>query len=463
MSSITTDTALLPRIHTLLPDDRIVTDADALETLAYDHGVGNPAGRPLAAVYPASTDEVSQVLRVAHETGTIVVPQGARTGVLGESNALDGALLLNLSRMNRILEVDAVNQLARVEPGVINHDLGEAAKAKGLYYPVDPGSVYISTIGGNVATNAGGMRCVKYGVTADSVRALTVVLADGTVLHIGHRSVKWVAGLDLVRLFAGSEGALGVITEITVALVPAPTEFAGAAGLFPTVAAAVDAAQRIMASPASPSALELLDGMSMRAINAYAPESDLPEDAGAMLIVESDETGRSAADAARFAGVFREAGATRVIEAPDADAVSRLLDIRRNLYPGLLARYKAILTEDVGVPRGQILDLYRGIERAARETGAQVATGGHVGDGNLHPLIGFDPDDAASVATAHAAFERILRASVALGGTISGEHGIGSLKHDERGLELAPEVLEVQRRIKAALDPRGILNPGRKV
>ncbi len=453
--------SVLSDLAAALPSDRIVTDPETLRTHASDSGNAIPAGTPLALVFAESTEEVQIVLRAAMATGTPVVPQGSRTGVVGGANAIDGCILLSLSRMDRILSIDEKDQLAVVQPGVIGNALREAAAARGLFYPPDPGSVYLSSLGGNIATNAGGMCCVKYGTTKQFVRSLDVVLADGTLIQVGHDTVKGVAGLDLADLFVGSEGTLGVVTEATMALLPAPGEVHGASGAFATMEDALRASQEIMASPYSPSALELMDGEIVRAIRRFDPSVPLPDNAEAILLVQSDEQDRAAADVAYYSGVFERNGAIETATAHSPEEVTALMDARRLLHPALLAQWGMVMSEDIAVTRSKLIDLLHGIEEAQRATGAPIATGGHVGDGNLHPIIGFD-DTEGSHERAVRAFELIMRTAAELGGTITGEHGVGILKKEAVSAELSADVLSAQRLIKGALDPRGILNPGKK-
>jgi len=460
---LTESDPLVAALRAALTTGQVSTSADVLAASSSDQSSDDRAGRARVRVVARSTDDVAAVLRLAYEAVVPVVPQGARTSVTGASSAVDGCVLLDLSELDAIVEIRVDDQLAVVQPGVLTSDLAAAAADRGLFYPVDPGSFYIATVGGNIATNAGGMRCVKYGVTRDRVRSLTAVLADGTVVRTGHDSVKGVAGYDLTALLVGSEGTLAVITEATLALLPAPGEAAGAAATFASLEDALDAAGRIMAGARRPSALELLDGVAIRAINAYAPASQLPEDAEAFLIVESDEAGRAAADVEHYVRAFEAAGAQSVRVAATASEVAALLDIRRNLHPGLVAAYGAVLTEDVAAPRARLQDLLATIERTARETGAVISTGGHVGDGNLHPLICFDPADDGAREAAQRAFELVLARAVEVGGTVSGEHGIGTLKREAVEAELSPAVRDLQVRVKAVFDPRGILNPGKKV
>ncbi|KAB1658270.1 MULTISPECIES: FAD-binding oxidoreductase [unclassified Pseudoclavibacter] len=451
------------RLTEALGADHVVTGRAELLDHGHDTGVDDSPALALALVLPTSTEEVAAVMAIANDLVIPVVPQGTRTGVVGGADAVPGAILLDLTLMNRILRIDVDDQLVTVQPGVITGDLAAAVREQGLFYPVDPGSVHISSIGGNIVTNAGGMRCVKYGVTGDSVRSLTVVLADGTVVRTGHDSVKGVAGLDLTSLIVGSEGTLGIVTQATLALRPLPGEAAGAAALFPTLEDALAAAAETASNARRPSALEMLDQRTIQAINHFNPNAKLPDDVAAMLIVESDEIGRATEDVAEYQRIFESHHAVRIDLARNAAEVDALLEIRRQLHPALYAEFGTLLTEDIAVPRGRLLKLLRVIEQAAAETGAPVATGGHVGDGNLHPIVGYVAGDADSLARAHRAYEQILTRTIELGGTITGEHGVGTLKRSALGTEFSSELLALQIRVKAAFDPRGILNPGKKL
>ncbi len=444
--------------------DAVLT-GDATVPYRRDHADGTPIGDPLAVTLPRSTEEVAAVVRVCAEHGLTMVPQGARSGLAGGANALDGAVLICLERMRRVLELHPVDQVARVEAGVLTIDLARAAEDAGLFYPPDPGSWAISTIGGNIATNAGGMRCLKYGVTRDFVRELTAVLADGEIVRVGHRTVKGVAALDLVGLLVGSEGTLGIVTEATLALLPAPARSAGLSAAFPTAAAALAAADALVADACRPSVLEFLDAGCVVAIDALvasgeAPGTRLPV-AEALLLVQSDAAD-AAADVRHYAAIATAHGATLVETADDPERVDALMDVRRLLHPALRAIRGASLNEDVSVPRSQLPALLEGIAALREELGITIVTGGHLGDGNLHPTVAYDADDPADVALATRAYLAVIDLALRLGGTASGEHGIGSLKLTAVGAELGPRVHEAQRAVKRALDPRGLLNPGRK-
>ncbi|HHW50839.1 MAG TPA: FAD-binding protein [Pseudoclavibacter sp.] len=447
----------------ILPADVFSVDDDQIARVSIDTSDGIPVGRAAAVVYPTTTQQVADLVRFAARESIPIVTQGARTGVVGGATAVDGAILVNLTRMDAILEISVEDQTATCQPGVNTKRLADAVAEKGLFYPPDPGSVSISTIGGNIATNAGGMQCLKYGTTGRFVRELTVVTGAGEIIRVGHKTAKGVASLDLASLFVGSEGTLGIITEATLALRPAPGEVLGAYGVFRTMSEALEAANRVVASPYGPTALEVMDGQIIRAINALNRAEVLPNDAEAILIVQSDATGSAAEDIGHFAEIFTTSGAIRTVTATTAAEVSEIMDLRRQLHPAMRRAYGAVLNEDIAVPRGRLLELFEGIAEIAQELDVPIATGGHVGDGNLHPLIGFDADKPESRALADAAFEKVMALAAELGGTITGEHGVGVIKRPLLDSELSAEVRALQRGIKAVFDPAGILNPGKKL
>jgi glycolate oxidase len=445
------------RLRSALGD--VVDDPEILESFRNDHATFCTAGSPRALVRPASTAEVQEVLRIASEFRVPVVTQGARTGLSGGANAIDGCLLLSTSRMTRILEVSAEDQVAVVQPGVVNADLSRAVLEQGLFYPPDPSSWEMSTIGGNIATNAGGLCCVKYGVTSDFVRGLEVVLASGEVVRTGRRAAKGVAGYDLTRLFVGSEGTLGVVTEATLALRPAPEAALTAAATFRTVEDGIAAAAAVMASGLRPSLLEFLDQPTVRAIQDYR-DMGLPADVGSMLMAQSDRGSRAAADVARIAEICVAHGAIDVAEASDAEESRMLLEARR-LVNASLEPLGTTLVDDVSVPRSQLVTLLRGIAEISAKYDVVICCPGHVGDGNMHPTVVFDRNDAAAEARALEAFGAVMELGLRLGGTITGEHGIGTLKARWLETELGPVGLDLHRRIKSAFDPMNLLNPGK--
>ena len=443
----------------VLPADGLIVDSDVTEAYRFDQARFCPAGSPLAVVRPTTTEQVSAILRVAGAHRVPVVPQGARTGLAGGANAIDGGLVLSLTRMDQILDLDPVEQLAVVQPGVVNVRLQEAAAEQGLFYPPDPSSFRECTLGGNLATGAGGLRCVKYGVTRDAVRALEVVLAGGEVLRTGTSTAKGVAGYDLTRLMVGSEGTLGVITEATLALQPLPEPALTLAAVFPSAAAAMTAAARIMAGGPRPALLEFLDSTAIRAVQDYR-DLGLPRDAGALLLAQSDRGTRAAEDLAAMAAWCTEAGATETAVASDETESELLLEARRLVHWGVDA-LGSTLVEDVCVPRARLADLVDGLQRISDEHGLLIACAGHVGDGNMHPTVVFDRGDPEVERRAYAAFGDVMELGLRLGGTITGEHGVGVLKRDWLAVELSPTARRVHLAIKHALDPHGILNPGK--
>lgn len=439
----------------------VSTDPDVLAGYRFDQAGFCSAGTPRALARPGSTAEVVQVLRQANDERIPVVPQGARTGLSGGANAIDGCVLLSLERMTEILEIDEVNHTATVQPGVINSVLSRAVADKGLCYPPDPGSWEISTIGGNVATNAGGLCCVKYGVTSDFVRELEVVLADGRVLRTGRRTAKGVAGYDLVRLFTGSEGTLGVITEITVALRPAAEKPLTAVAFFATAGAACAVVSEYLSTGRRPSLLEFMDKPTVDAVSAYR-DLGFPDDIEGVLIAQSDRGAAAPEDLAAFAEVARAGGATDVLVASD-EAEAELLVEGRRLAGVAMERLGDRLVDDVCVPRSRLAEFVEGVAAISREHEVAVPCCGHAGDGNMHPNVVFDSADEDSVRRGQAAFDAIMALGLRLGGTITGEHGVGMLKRDWLETELGEVGVAVHQSVKQAFDPRGILNPGKVV
>ena len=457
--SAPTETVRIDELAAQLPEGTVVTDPATSDSYRHDSASFCAAGTPLGVVRPTTTEQVQTVLRWASAHRVPVVPQGARTGLSGGANAVDGALLLSMVRMNRILEIDEIDQVAVVEPGVINAELSRAVAAAGLFYPPDPSSWEMSTIGGNLATNAGGLCCVKYGVTADFVRGLEVVLASGEMLQVGRRTAKGVAGLDLTRLLVGSEGTLGVITRATLALRPTPEPALTMAAVFDRTADAMTAVARIMASGLRPSMMEYLDKASIRAVQAYR-DMGLPTDAEALLICQSDRGTLAAGDVAAMGAMCEELGAAEVAVAEDA-AESEMLTQARRLVNPAVEELGATLVDDVAVPRARLVDLLAGMERIAAENDVLVVCPGHIGDGNMHPTVVFDRGDTAAAERAHVAFDAIMRLALDLGGTITGEHGVGLLKKSWLRTELGETSYALQQQIKAVFDPFGILNPGK--
>ncbi len=407
----------------------------------------------LAVVRPADTEQVASVVRACAETGTAVVARGAGTSLVGGPVPLAGGVVLSLDRLTS-LEVDVPNTVAVAGAGVITRHLDEAANAYGMMYPPDPASVELSTIGGNVACNSGGLRCVKYGVTADYVVGLTVVLADGQVLRLGGRLRKRSSGYRLLHLFIGSEGTLGVVTEVVVKLVPLPRSQATAMVGFRTLADAAAAVSRMLAAGHLPAAVELLDRGTLELVRDRLPPGFEP-DLEAVLVVEQDGSDREFVLAELRRMVELLDGADNRIAQSSLER-ERLWDARRSFGKVLMGMPHTFFAEDVAVPIGSIPEMARRIGEVAARTGLRIVTVGHVGDGNLHPTILFREDQRHLVSGAAA---RIFRDAMALGGTISAEHGLGALKRDYAEEEHGALAMDLMRRMKAVLDPQGILNP----
>ena len=451
---------VIDQLATRLVGGRLITDPDVIDAYRRDHAHLVEPGAPLAVLLADTVEDVSVALTWASEHGIPVVPRGSGTGLSGGATATDGCLILSTARMTAIREVSAEDQLAVVEAGVITADVDRAAREVGLMYAPDPSSFEISTIGGNIATNAGGLRCVKYGVTGDSVLGLEVVLADGRIIRTGRRTVKGVAGYDLTSLFVGSEGTLGVITSATMKLRPRPVaEPVTVVGSFSSVRAAAQAVAAVVREGLGPSLLELIDQNTLRSINEWK-HMGLDDDMAAMLLAQAD--GIDAADCAAALGAqFEAAGADFVAVSSDPEEAAQLLEIRRLALPAA-ERLGTCLVEDVGVPRSKLPDMFGRLEQIAADHQVRVLTVAHAGDGNLHPIFVFDPSADGSVPdNIWAAADAVFRAALDLGGTLTGEHGVGVLKRRWLELELGADVMDVHRSIKNALDPAGILNPGK--
>ncbi len=439
---------------------RVVTDPEVMLGLSHDQAVWAEHGVPLAVVRARSTEEVRVVVAACYEHRVAVVARGAGTGLSGGANAVEGCVVLALEGMDRIVEVNTLERYAVVGPGVVNDDLRAEVARHGLWYPPDPASSPWSTIGGNVATNAGGVCCVKYGVTRDYVLELEVVTGTGEVVRLGRRTAKGVTGYDLAALMVGSEGTLGIVTEVTLRLRPLPPPAVTVAGYFPSLVAAGAAARDVAAAGITPAALELVDRHCLEAVDAWK-NMGLSVEADAVLLARIDEPpGVAEAIADQVVDCFRGAGATWADRSTDTDEAEALFAARRLAYPAL-ERLGPVLTEDVCVPRQAVPRALAGIEDIARRHDVVIANIAHVGDGNLHPLLMTPAGDEEGQRRTQSAFEEILDLAISLGGTVTGEHGVGLLKRAGMRREQSPAVLEMQRAVKAALDPRGILNPGK--
>ncbi|HET7397892.1 MAG TPA: FAD-linked oxidase C-terminal domain-containing protein [Intrasporangium sp.] len=438
---------------------RVVLDRDVAASYAVDASMRSTAPESFTVVRARDLSDVVAVLEHASATGTPVVPQGARTSLAGGATASEGAIVLNVEGIDGIRDIDVVEGHAVVGPGVVTADLKQEAARAGLFYPPDPASSATCTVGGNVATNAGGLCSIKYGVTADYVKALQVVLPGGEVMRTGHRTAKGVAGYDLTGLVVGSEGTLGVVTEVMVRLLPAPDPSLTALATFDSLDAAVAGIVALRRDPHRPSLLEILDRATVAALQDLA-DFGFPRDCEAVLLVQSDRPGHADEDVARFAGLLTAAGASEVAAADDEQEAEALMAGRRALYPAF-ERKGPRLAEDICVPVGRLADFIRAGQEVSSRTGVEILLSGHGGDGNLHPSFFFTAGDPDSLHRAEAAFGELVGIGLSLGGTITGEHGVGTLKAPWLERELGAAEVRRQRRVKALFDPQGIMNPGK--
>jgi glycolate oxidase len=455
-----TPAGLRERLVAVVGREHVRTDEGALVTFSTD-ATPLERGRPDAVVFPATAEEVAGVLRFANECAIPVVPRGSGTNLSAGTVPHRGGIVLVLTRMNQIKEVSDADLVVVCEPGVRTIELAQAAAAKGLLYPPDPGSLTTATIGGNVAECAGGLRALKYGVTRDYVLGVQAVLPTGEIIRSGGRLVKDVAGYDLRRLLCGSEGTLAVMTELTLRLVPAPEASGYGMAYFPELADAARAVSRVLASGVLPVTLEFLDQVCIGAVEDYA-RIGLDTSAGALLIFGQD--GNPAVierDLQRMAQASTTEGATSVRIAESPEAASEVLEARRAALPSLSRLEPLTLLEDATVPRSRIAEMVEYIQEVARRHELKIGTFGHAGDGNLHPTAVLDPADEDAVRRARAAFDEIFDRALELGGTITGEHGIGIVKLRYLERQLGADHMSLLRRIKAAFDPNGILNPGK--
>jgi glycolate oxidase len=442
-----------------LAPERVSVDPERLATYGRDESeLGDFP--PQIVVLVASAQEVRSVLAVARRHRLPVVPVGARTGKSGGILALRGGIALSLERMDRIVEIRPEDLTATAQPGVVLARFQEEVERHGLFYPPDPNSLDTCTLGGNVAENAGGPRALKYGVTREYVLGLEVVLPTGEIVRTGRRTIKGVAGYDLTALFVGSEGTLGVVTEVTVKLLPRPRHVSTALVVFRSVDDAARAVSRVLAAGVLPRCLELFDDVSVQACARSAP-FHFPEGAGAALLVETDgnDEEQVLAEIAKVADLVQGEAAGEVLVATSEAQRRQIWETRKFLSVNLKALHPRKLSEDVAVPRSRIPEMIRVSREIGRRHGLLVATYGHAGDGNLHCNVLYDrPEEKPRV---EAAVAELLRAAVDLGGTITGEHGVGLAKRDFIEYEQGRELVALQRRLKAAIDPEGILNPGK--
>jgi glycolate oxidase len=450
------DNALRQLIESL-PAGVVVTDPDTMEKYRFDRSQDTGTGTPALVVRAEDAGQVQAAVRWAAAHRVPVVPRGAGSGLSGGSSAVEGGMVLSLVRM-RAVEIDVDCQVAVVEPGAFNAEVKEAAAAHSLWYPPDPSSYEFCSIGGNIATNAGGLCCVKYGVTTDYVLGLDVVLADGSLVALGGKRIKDVAGLPLIKLFVGSEGTLGVVTRAILRLVPQQAARSTMVATFPSVDAAARAVVAVRRT-LRPSMLELMDRASINAVEDFRPRG-LDRSAGALLVAQSDAPGSARSDEVELMrAACLEAGASEVFVTDDADEGEMFVEARRIAIPAIEAQ-GALMLEDVGAPVPLLPDLLAAIGEVAAAYDVRIPVIAHAGDGNTHPIVVFEAGDAESEKRALAAFREVMQRAIDLGGTITGEHGVGRTKKELLPAQLGPDVMALSQRIKDALDPDGILNPG---
>ncbi|MFJ6159208.1 FAD-binding oxidoreductase [Pseudarthrobacter sp. NPDC092184] len=453
---------VVDELERILAPGQVDAEEVSLRRYAVDQAPVIDFQLPLAVVFPESVEEVQAVVRACRDSGTAVVPRGAGTGVSGGAHATENCIILSLERMDRILALNPDDETARVEPGVVNAVLNDAAAQHGLMYAPDPASFRSSTIGGNVATNAGGLRCAKYGVTRDSVLALDVVLADGSLIHTGHQTFKGVAGYDLTGLFVGSEGTLGIVVGVTVRLKYLPRDVHTIAAFYPDFRLAAAGVLAVGRARVQPAIMELLDGGTLAQLDDIHG-SDLTARGRSLLLIQTDGFG-AAAEAQVVRDVLLAGGAAVSTEA-SAEA-ERLVDLRRHSR-GVEVDDEYRVGEDVAVPRSRLVDYVAALEGMALNHGVHLKVVAHAGDGNLHPTFWIDRTgngvDAGAMERLQRVLDESITAALAMGGTITGEHGVGQYKLRWLGQEQPEPVRELQRRIKALFDPAGILNPGKAI
>ncbi|HEX2951180.1 MAG TPA: FAD-linked oxidase C-terminal domain-containing protein [Armatimonadota bacterium] len=442
-----------------LPKGRVLSDPESLIAYGYDGGTWL-TGEPEAVVMVHSEEEAVAVLRLAHEQGVPVFPRGAGSGLAGGA-VPNGGIVLNFAPMNRILEIDEESLMAVVEPGVVTADLQAAVEARGLFYPPDPASLKQSTIGGNVSTGAGGPRCLKYGTTREYVRGMHAVLPGGQVMTAGGKYLKSATGYNLAQIFVGAEGTLGAVTQVTLRLIPKPPATGTALALFASLDDAAAIVTRILKAGILPSVIEFIDRQCIQCIEQTA-KLGLPDNVDALLLIECDGHPASVEnEIAHVTDICRDGGALSVERATDDEKRDQLWKARRSVSPSLSRLRPSKLGEDISLPRAAIVPMVRRLQQIARDFDVLLPTFGHIGDGNLHPNLVFDPRDEAEMERVGKAAEVLIKSAVELGGTLSGEHGIGLLKKDYLPFALPPENLELYRQLKAVFDPKGIMNPGK--
>ncbi len=457
---MTLSSEILVRLRGLLGADQVLTSREDLIPYSFD-GTAALNQMPGCVVFVTTTEQIAGVLKLANVTRTPLVTRGSGTGLSGGSLPSPDCIVMCTARMNRILEVDRANLTMLVEPGVTTLQVADAAAAVGLFYPPDPGSMKISTIGGNVAENSGGLRGLKYGITRNYVMGLEVVLPDGEVLFTGNKCVKDVAGYSIKDLFVGSEGTLGVITKVLLKLIPKPAAKKTMVATYSAMDAAAQTVSDIIAAQIIPCTLEFLDRTTIHCVEDFA-KAGLPLDCEALLLMETD--GHPAAvedEAAKMAELARKNGAMEVRVARDEAEATKLATARRSAFSALARLAPTTILEDATVPRSELARMIRFVEAVAKKHNLRIGTFGHMGDGNLHPTFLTDERNTAEMHRIHEAFKEIFDEAIRLGGTITGEHGVGVAKKDFLPKFVGDASLRVHRELRKALDPHGILNPGK--
>jgi len=457
------DTFAIEALQKIVGEEHVLTRKVDLVTYSFDATADVPRRIPDVVVMPSNTEEIRAIVDLARHRGIAIYPRGAGTNLSGGAIPLNRGIVLSFQRMNRILEVDAENLTATVQPGVVIQELNNAVAGHGLIYPPDPGTVATATMGGSVAENSGGLRGLKYGVTKHYVMGMEVVLANGDKVRFGGKTVKNVTAYEFASLFVGSEGTLGIITEITVKLIPAPKFRRTMMATYQTIEDAGNTVAGIIKAQVIPATLEILDRKTIETVEAYA-HIGLPTDAEALLLIEVDGMASAVVDREGDAVIKTVADNHGVLRLANSDAErDQLWAARRAALPALASLNNTVVLEDATVPRSRITEMLVACGNIGRKYNLVLGTFGHAGDGNLHPTILADKNDPDEMARVHRAVEEIFDTALSMGGTLSGEHGIGIAKMRFLGNELGESGVNLMRSIKAALDPDNILNPGKLV
>ncbi|MBI1387584.1 MAG: FAD-binding protein [bacterium] len=444
----------------IFPPDRVATDPVDIATYSFD-GTPNLNAAPAAIVYPETTEEISALMKWAYEKKVKVVPRGSGTGLSGGCVPIQSGVVLCTVRMNKILEIDEENLTVLCQPGVVTADLAKEVGKKGLFYPPDPGSMKISTIGGNVVENSGGLRCLKYGVTEDYVMGLEVVLPNGEIFWTGSKSKKDVAGYNLKKILVSSEGTLGVITKVLLRLIPPPAASKTMLAYFPDMVSAGNAVKGVIAGKIIPCALEFLDNVTINCVEDHA-HIGLPRDIGALLMIQTDgHPAQVEEESAAIETICNQCGASGFKTAQTAEEAEQLAQARRMALSSLARRKPTTILEDATVPRNKVPEMLAFIEQVRDKYKLDIGTFGHAGDGNLHPTCLTDERDKEEMERVEHCFDEIFKKAIELGGTVTGEHGVGCIKSKYLPMMVGETGMQVMRRIKRSFDPDGILNPGK--